>query len=285
MRILEKSFKGPVLLSSSVVAVGSFDGVHSGHKELLRALREVGDAAGLQTAVVTFDPLPKNFINPTGAPKLLCGVEARLRLLSQTGYVDNCYVLPFNKKTQQQSAEDFFINVLVGQLGMRALVVGENFVCGEGRRGDITYLNNLGKQHGVDVLAQPLHALSGSERCSSTQVRKLVESGKLEQAARLLERPHEITGVVLGQDKHFSSTKIKAVVDKGYCAPPMGEYFGTLFLVGESNGWRSGRLSISGDSLCESQIVELVTREDPRAKVGDVMAIRFQRSVHVSGAK
>src|SRR3546814_2216621 len=87
---------------------------------------------------------------------------------------------------------------------MRILVVGENFACGRGRKGDLAYLSALGEQFGFTVQPQPLHAPHGAPRCSSTETRRLIQLGELTEAARLLDRSHEMTGVVMRSEEHTS---------------------------------------------------------------------------------
>src|SRR3546814_5536214 len=91
--------------------------------------------------LVTFDRIPRAVISPEAAPPLLCNIETRLDLLRQTGLVDYCCVLPFDEQRQRETVDDFVINNLVRRLGMRILVVGENFACGRGRQGDLAYLS------------------------------------------------------------------------------------------------------------------------------------------------
>src|SRR3546814_9701753 len=93
-------------LPASVVTIGSFDGVHRGHKQLLNSLRQIGTKAGLRTALVTFDRIPRAVISPEAAPPLLCNIETRLDLLRQTGLVDYCCVLPFDEQRQRETVDD-----------------------------------------------------------------------------------------------------------------------------------------------------------------------------------
>src|SRR3546814_13223612 len=127
-------------------------------------------------------------LSPEAAPPLLCNIETRLDLLRQTGLVDYCCVLPFDEQRQRETVDDFVINNLVRRLGMRILVVGENFACGRGRKGDLAYLSALGEQFGFTVQPQPLHAPHGAPRCSSTETRRLTHPGQLTEAPPLPPR-------------------------------------------------------------------------------------------------
>ena len=174
------------VLASSVVTVGSFDGVHRGHRHLLRTLRRVANRTQLKTTLVTFDPIPRTVVHPEIALPLICSVQTRLRLLRQTGCVDHCCVVPFNLQMQSQAIDEFIVDNLMRRFGMRVLVVGQNFACGRGREGDVAYLTELGKQHNFSVEVQLLHAPHGLQRCSSTEARRLIQQGELPKSRACL---------------------------------------------------------------------------------------------------
>ena len=115
----------------TVVTIGAFDGVHLGHKALLRLVREQAAERGLPTALVTFDRHPAQVVRPASAPKLLTNLDQRLELLEATGLVDHAIVLTFDEKRRQESAEDFVREVLEGCLRARLVVVGADFHFGE----------------------------------------------------------------------------------------------------------------------------------------------------------
>src|SRR5258705_201002 len=163
--------------SGSVVAIGTFDGVHRGHRRLLQTLRETGAALRLPTIVVTFDPHPRAVLRPDQAPALLVSVEQRLELLALTGAADHCLVLPFDRRISEATAREFVARTLVRRLRMSALVVGENFRCGRGRSGDIALLRALGTEFGFTVHALALRSDAESTLqppCSSTEMRRLI---------------------------------------------------------------------------------------------------------------
>jgi riboflavin kinase/FMN adenylyltransferase len=184
-----------------VVSIGVFDGVHCGHGRVLGALREAGARHALPTVVVTFDPHPRLVLQPHRTVPMLVSLRHRLSLLTATGNVDRCVVVPFDRRQAEQSADDFVRKTLVERLGMRALVVGENFVCGRGRVGTVDYLRKLGERFGfaVDPVAMDVrHEGELSVPSSSTETRRLIQAGHLTRAAALLGRPHELECVVAG---------------------------------------------------------------------------------------
>ena len=182
----------------AAVTIGAYDGVHLGHRALLRDLSERAAHDGLSTVVVTFDRHPAAVVRPGSAPKQLTDLALKLELLEQAG-IDRTLVVPFDAARAQESAEDFVREVLVDELSARLVVVGEDFHFGHGRRGNVALLRELGAEHGFDVLGVGLTG-DGAEPVSSTRIRALVDRGEVEEAARLLGRPHEVRGPVVHGD-------------------------------------------------------------------------------------
>jgi riboflavin kinase/FMN adenylyltransferase len=165
------------------VAVGTFDGVHRGHRRVI----EAAQAAGLPTTVVTFDPHPRTALG--NRVDLLTTLERRLELLRQLG-VDDTLVVPFTSDLALKTPEEFAESVL-RPLGATVIAAGENFRFGRGRSGDLDTLADLG----FDV--RPVPILEG---ISSSRIRQLLAAGEIEGAAQLLGRPPEIEGTVVAGD-------------------------------------------------------------------------------------
>ncbi len=182
----------------TAVTIGAYDGVHLGHRALLRDLSERAAAAGLSTVVVTFDRHPAAVVRPDSAPKQLTSLEQKLELLAECG-IGRTLVVPFDAARADESAEEFVEEVLVRELGARLVVVGEDFHFGHGRKGNVELLRRLGAEHGFDVVGVGLTG-DGTEAVSSTRIRSLIAAGDVEGAARLLGRPHEVRGPVVRGD-------------------------------------------------------------------------------------
>jgi riboflavin kinase/FMN adenylyltransferase len=204
----------------SVVTIGAFDGVHLGHRAVLRLVRELADARGLQSALVTFDRHPAEIVRPESAPKLLTTLEHRIELLDATGLLDLGVVLTFDEARSRESAEDFVREVLVGLLRARLVVVGADFHFGHRRGGNVPLLEHMGADLGFEVLGLGLVApADDSLPFSSTRVRELLGTGDVEGAAAVLGRPHELRGTY--RDGALT-------VDPRLCLPAAGRYRGTL---------------------------------------------------------
>ena len=193
--------------ATQAVSIGNFDGVHRGHQALLGTMRE----SGLRTAVLTFEPLPREFFQGTDAPPRLSSLREKVVALRQNG-VQNITFLPFDQALANLSAEDFIIQILVKQLRCGLLSVGHDFRFGAGRHGDLDMLIRFGQQYGFSVKEQPPFLLDG-QRVSSTGIRAFLQTGDLAQAAAWLGRPYALCGRVvqgdhLGRELGFPTANI-----------------------------------------------------------------------------
>jgi len=245
-----RDFEGPEPHEDgSVLTIGAFDGVHLGHRAVLRLVRELADARGLSAALVTFDRHPAEVVRPGSAPKLLTTLDDRLELLDATRLLDLCLVLTFDEARSHESAEDFVHEVLAGLLHARLVVVGADFHFGHKRGGNVALLERMGADLGFEVLGLGLVAPQpGSVPFSSTRVRELLAAGDVEGAAEVLGRPHELPG---------ARTAGELLVDERMCVPATGRYAGTLT---ESDGSEREAVISVGASLPGSNI-SVVTGE------------------------
>jgi riboflavin kinase / FMN adenylyltransferase len=196
------------------VAIGTFDGVHLGHRAVIRAAVD----AGLRPTVVTFDPHPRTALGNT--VELLSTLDRRLELLRERGIAD-VLVVEFTPETAELSAAEFARDVL-GAIGAQVVVAGEGFRFGRGREGDCDLLRSIG----LDAREVPL--VPG---VSSTRIRAHVKAGELEAAARLLGRPFEVDGVVVGGDRRggtlgFPTANLR--VEPTLLVPAYGIYAGAV---------------------------------------------------------
>ncbi len=185
----------PAGYGPSVVAIGKFDGVHSGHRAVIDRARVAAAEAGARVVAVTFDRNPLSLLRPDLCPEPLVSVQQKLRLLAEEG-VDATLVLRFDEELAALSPRAFVERVLVGALGAVHVMVGDDFRFGRGGAGDPATLAELGAELGyrVDVVGD---VQGGGRRVSSTWVRDLLASGDVEGAARLLGRPHAVRGEVV----------------------------------------------------------------------------------------
>lgn len=219
----------PTPAEGCAVTIGAFDGVHLGHKALLRLVRERASARDLPTALVTFDRHPAQVVRPESAPKLLTTLEQRLELLDATGLVDHVLVLTFDQARRDEAAEEFVHEVLVDCLRARLVVVGADFHFGNQRRGNVALLERMGEALGFDVVGLELIEADSGPAYSSTAVRRLLGAGEVEEAARLLGRPHEVRGPVVEGDRRgrrLGFPTANVAIPEEVCLPTPGVYAG-----------------------------------------------------------
>jgi riboflavin kinase / FMN adenylyltransferase len=205
------------------LAVGEFDGVHVGHREVIR---------GADT-VLTFEPHPRTVVSPDSAPKLLTSLETKAELIAGLG-VQELVVIPFDGDRAAQSAEDFVAEELVGRLDARRVSVGENFRFGNRARGDAALLQ---RQEAFATRVSQLVELEG-EIVSSTHIRGLVTAGEVATAARFLGAPFSMRGLIVHGDKRgrtLGFPTANLVPDARMVVPDHGIYACRAHVSGETH--------------------------------------------------
>jgi riboflavin kinase/FMN adenylyltransferase len=235
----------------SVVTIGAYDGVHLGHQALVRLVRELATARGLDAACVTFDRHPAEVVRPESAPCLLTTLEQKLELLAATGYLDTTVVLAFDEARSHEPAEDFVREVLVAGLRARVVVVGADFHFGYRRHGTVRLLEQMGAELGFEVLGLGLVPVVGDPTglpYSSTAIRRLLHAGQVADVAALLgrpPRPYEVRGTVVtgeGRGRELGYPTANIDVAARQCLPADGIYAGTF--VAEDGIERVGAMSL-----------------------------------------
>lgn len=179
-------------LGPCAVTMGNFDGVHLGHLAMLRALRTAADAQGLPTALLTFAPHPREVFQRDSPPARLTGLRDKLALLAASTYVDRVYVRRFNRSFAALSPDAFMDEVLLAQLDVRYLLVGEDFHFGACRAGNAATLAAR-----AEWVTQIMPTVSvDAARVSSSRVRAALTLGDMAQVTRMLGHPYQISGRV-----------------------------------------------------------------------------------------
>lgn len=195
-----RGFHHPGIAPASAVTIGNFDGVHRGHQAMLSLLKGEAQQRGVPSCVLTFEPHPRDYFakrynSPDVAPARVGTLRDKLEDLAKCG-VDQTVVLPFDARLAGQSPQEFVDQVLLGGLGARYVLVGDDFRFGKQRAGDYAFLDGAGQAQGFDVArmnSYEVHKL----RVSSSAVREALLQGRMADAARLLGRPYCISGHVV----------------------------------------------------------------------------------------
>jgi riboflavin kinase / FMN adenylyltransferase len=214
------------------VTIGNFDGVHLGHRAILARLKAHALAAGASPAVVTFDPHPQAVLRGH-APLALTTTQRRTELLQEAG-IDRVLVIPFDRSLSLVEPEAFVSEMLVRGLGVRAVVVGENFRFGHKARGDTAMLGAMGRELGFSFEAVLLQELDGRP-VSSSAIRRAIAERDLAWANRALGRCHQVPGrVVRGKGRGVGLGFPTANIEppENFCLPGLGIYAGHL-IVGD----------------------------------------------------
>ncbi len=215
-----KVFRGLPGVSSRLpcaLAIGNFDGVHCGHRALLAELQSAAVRLGLQSAVMTFEPHPREFFaqragHPEAAPARISNLRDKLQALADIG-IDRVIVEHFNTRFATLDPQAFIESILVSGLQVKWLLVGKDFRFGSRRSGDITLLQTAGREHGFEVTTLADVTRAGT-RVSSSAVRQALGAGDLDQAKQLLGRPYAISGHVihgrkLGRNLGFPTANLR----------------------------------------------------------------------------
>lgn len=177
-----------------VLTIGNFDGVHLGHQAVLQRVRARALELQLPAVVMTFEPQPLEFFRPEIAPARLTTWREKLRLLQAQG-IDRMICTPFNAKFASQAPEDFVKNTLVDKLGVKLLVVGDDFRFGKDRQGDFQFLQQAGERYNFAVVDTQSYRQE-ARRVSSTLIRQALEQGNFAAAEEMLGHPYSLTGKV-----------------------------------------------------------------------------------------
>ena len=213
--MLQYGFDTTAVRRRSVVTIGSFDGVHQGHRTLLEHLKAMAKRMDAESVVVTFDPHPRIAMGRAEGMQLLTTIEERARLLEKVG-IDRMVVAHFDEKFRTQPYESFVRDMLIERLGMVGMIVGYNHRLGRGSEGNFDKLQPLATECGFELECVAQHREVGEEKVSSTVVRNVIADGDMERAARLLGARYMLSGDVM--DGVFVG------IDEYKMLPPNGEY-------------------------------------------------------------
>ncbi len=284
MKIYRGAEEARLGFGPSAVSIGNFDGVHRGHQMLLAEVVRLAAAQGWKAGVLTFDPHPTKVVAPARAPKLLTTVAQRARLIERFG-IEQGLVLHFDARMAALSPEEFVERILVQSCGARAVVVGDNFRFGHRQAGDVRLLGELGARHGFTVTALPAVACRGGV-ISSSAVRRLITSGNVSHAARLLGRFHAIEGEVVkghGIGSRQTVPTLNLATD-AEVLPANGVYVSRTYDLDQDRTWPSitnigFRPTFGGESLAiETFLLTPLSGETPaRIRVAVTRRLRDER--------
>lgn len=233
--------------------IGTFDGVHLGHQAILQRLREKAKTLALPTAVIVFEPQPYEFFKPDAAPARIMPLREKIHAFAQLG-IDYVVCLRFNRHLRQLTAQQFIDEVLVKDLAIKHLEVGDDFRFGCDRQGDFALLEQAGLSSGFSV-ANCQTLLTQGERVSSTRIRQLLGNGELGAARALLGRPFSLSGrVSYGRQLGQSIGVPTANIALGHYRLPMRGVFAVKVQLGTERTEYAGVANLGSKPTIEDKL-------------------------------
>jgi len=255
---------------ASVLAIGNFDGIHLGHQAILRATVEHAQALRAIATVLTFDPSPRKVLRPESAPLRLSTIAQRMEWFNSLG-IEAAVIMPFTLELSRLSPEEFVEQILVRDLHVKTVLVGENFHFGHKQAGNVKLLKELGSKSGFAVVVIPPVQYHG-EIVSSTIIRREVAEGDVSNAGRLLGRPFALTGQVVpgtGTGRKFTFPTLNLAAEQELL-PARGVYITRTVFEGETCSRRSVtnigvRPTFNGSSLSvETHLLDFQPETTPK---------------------
>jgi len=203
MKIFDHLDKIHEPFKNAVITIGNFDGVHIGHQALFHEVIDKAETIDGTSIAMTFEPHPLRVLKPNGHPPLITLYEQKVELIERTG-IDVLICVPFTEAFASLSADQFIRDLLVKKIGMKSIVVGEDYRFGKNREGNIDMMRSYGPDYGFEVIvADWIKTPKGfTDRISSTRIRELITDGHMAEAGKMLGRCYQIRGqVVTGRDR------------------------------------------------------------------------------------
>lgn len=263
---------------NSVVTVGTFDGVHAGHRILIDTVRREAEKRNARSVIVTFDPHPRDIITPGDAGiKLLTTLPERSEILEELG-IDVLLVIPFDRDFSLLTAEEFIRDIIYKKVGVSEFVIGYDHHFGRDREGTIDTLKELETELGFKARVVSKQEI-GEETVSSTAIRKTIsEDGDMQKATEMLQRPYRLNGLVVHGDKRgrelgYPTANIKPE-DPRKIVPKNGIYAARVRV---NDKWYGAMMSIGIRPMFEGddRIIEVHLFEFDNLIYGQPVQIRF----------
>ncbi|MFM9904664.1 MAG: bifunctional riboflavin kinase/FAD synthetase [Pyrinomonadaceae bacterium] len=263
------------ILRPTVLTLGVFDGLHLGHQRIMQTVVERANAIGAHATAITFDPHPRAVLHPETAPPLLQTLDQRLANLEVLG-IGQTIVIPFTRAFSGQPAEDFLSDIIYDRLNAKEVYLGKGFAFGRDRGGNIELLKTMSKTLGF-VADEVAEVQIRGTRISSSNIRKLLDEGKVNLARRMLGRPYGVEGVIIrgnrrGHTIGFPTANLKP---HNRVIPRYGVYATATLIDG---AWRKSITNIGVRPTFENEAepsIESYIFDFDGNLYGDVLRVRF----------
>jgi riboflavin kinase/FMN adenylyltransferase len=285
MRVYRSLDQVPADFGPCALTIGNFDGVHFGHRSILRRVVALAAVRGWKSAALTFDPHPTQVVAPDRTPELLTSPAHRAELMEEEG-VEEVLILPFTPEIAHLSPEEFVQRLLIEKLRVRAVLVGDNFCFGYRQSGNVRLLTELGARLGFETDIVTAVAWRG-RMVSSSGIRGLLRAGRVSLAGRMMEHPYALDGAVVegrGVGSRQTVPTLNLAPDAGLI-PAAGVYVTRTFDLADGRRWNAitniGYRPTFGDSdqlSIETFLLDPFTGETPkRIRVEFCWRVREER--------
>lgn len=276
MRIVEDVRVFTETLPAVVLTIGSFDGVHLGHRRIIDAVVRDARAAHGTAALMTLRPHPRQHFSPATAPNILTSNRKKEQLLAEAG-IEVLFVLPFNTEVAALEPEDFVRDIVAARCAAQKLIVGHDFNFGRRARGNFDFLQAVAPAHGFSVEQAPALVIDG-ERVSSTLVRELVLQGELDRVERFLGRRYSVVGTVItgrqmGRKLGYPTANIKPLNN---AVPANGIYIAEALFDGQRY-MAAVNIGIAPTIRHEDIMIEAFLLDFSGELVGKTLEIEFHK--------
>jgi len=239
MNLFRSMAEIPSDFGPSALTIGNFDGVHRGHRAILKRVVALARERGWKPSALTFHPHPMSVVAPDRAPRLLTSPERRVQLMREEG-IQQVLILPFTEEVAHWPPEDFVRVLLAGRLGVRAVLVGDNFRFGHRHAGNVHLLADLGRQFGFETETIPAVSWRG-RIVSSSAIREALLAGQVARANRMLQHPYSVEGEVVhgrgvGARQTVPTLNLSTAAD---VVPARGVYLTRTFALDSPRQWNS----------------------------------------------
>jgi riboflavin kinase/FMN adenylyltransferase len=217
---------------NSIITLGTFDGVHTGHRQIIQTVVEKAGNSSAKSFLITFDPHPRKIISSDYRLQLLNTLSEKIEVLASLG-IENLLIVNFTKEFSQTSADEFIIKYLVNGIGVKEVVIGHDHHFGKSREGSLDNLIGIGKKSNFKVTVIPGYTVNG-EVVSSTKIRKALLNGEVMTANKMLGRNYSFSGIVVvgdrrGRELGFPTANLK-IDDEDKLLPQIGIYAVKCFI-------------------------------------------------------
>jgi riboflavin kinase/FMN adenylyltransferase len=239
MRVYRSLDQVPADFGPCALTIGNFDGVHFGHRSILRRVVALAAVRGWKPAVLTFDPHPTQVVAPDRAPVLLTSPAHRAELMAEEG-IEEVLILPFTAEVAHLSPQDFVQQLLIDCLRVRAVLVGDNFCFGHKQSGNTRMLAELGARLGFETEIATAVSCRG-RMVSSSGIRALLREGRVSLASRMLQHPYALDGAVVegrGVGSKQTVPTLNLAPESGLI-PAAGVYVTRTMDLADDRGWNS----------------------------------------------